>query len=95
VADGAIVKVASLNRPTNVAYARPRLSVFRSPWYQDDPNGKSGTWRTKKSNSLFFGRPEAYTFMTSFRPPVVIDHRAFAFGMHVALTLRLRTIVNV
>src|SRR4051794_3687251 len=65
---GATLKVSTLNRPTNVWAACPDPLVSRSPWYHDMPNGASGTWITKRSKSVFAGRPSATTRILSTGP---------------------------
>ena len=57
-----------LKRPMNVPLAFPAPLLSRSPWYQEIPNFALGTWMTKKSKSVFFGRWLAETFITSTGP---------------------------
>src|SRR6476659_9187126 len=55
-----------------------------SPWYQETPNGAFGSWITKKSKSVFGGKPLTVTSITSTGPTELIETDPLAFGRQPA-----------
>src|SRR4051794_906710 len=89
------MKVSTLNRPRNVPLALPPPLVSRSPWYQERPNGKFGTWITNTSNSVLAGKPQALTSSLSTGPRGVTVTLALALRRQPALvTAAERTMSN-
>src|SRR5262249_30057098 len=66
-----------------------------SPWYHAIPNGAPGFWITKKSKSVFGGRPATSTSITSTAPRGLMRTVAVAFARQPDATgLAARTMLN-
>src|ERR1700676_1858088 len=85
---GATMKVSILKRPTKRPYPTPRRLVSISPWYQDSPKGPFGTWITKKSKSVFGGKPHTVTSIISTGPTDSTVTLPWAFGTNLGTLLR-------